>query len=151
MDVRGITLGSRRRVGLPRYENFGATLRARKDVLRGTDIQLLYRHRLFRRGDARLQLQRAPGLRRRGHRHAGTGSAAAEPTPLLDAQRLGSSSSRSSLVSDSARTYVLVNYERMTQSSDALLSHLRGDSHTAVDGNIEHLVRDGLRQDVSHV
>ena len=99
----------------------------------------------------RTPVARAPGLRCRGHRHAGTGSAAAEPTPLLDAQRLGSSSSRSSLVSDSARTYVLVNYERMTQSSDALLSHLRGDSHTAVDGNIEHLVRDGLRQDVSHV
>jgi fructose-1,6-bisphosphatase/inositol monophosphatase family enzyme len=55
------------------------------------------------------------------------------------------------LVSDSARTYVLVNYERMTQSSDALLSHLRGDSHTAVDDNVEQLVRDGLRQDVSHV
>jgi len=38
----------------------------------GTGISPLHRHRLLWRGDARIQLQGAAGLRRRGLRHAGT-------------------------------------------------------------------------------
>jgi hypothetical protein len=51
----------------------------------GTSISPLHRHRLFWRGDRRLQLQRAEGVRGRRLRHAGTGSASSEPPPLLDA------------------------------------------------------------------
>ena len=40
----------------------------------GAEIQLLHRHRLFRRGDARLQLQGNPCVHGRGLRHAGIGS-----------------------------------------------------------------------------
>jgi len=44
-------------------------------------------YRLLRRGDTRIQLPGVAGLRGRGFRHADTGSAAAQPTPVLDAAR----------------------------------------------------------------
>ena len=44
--------------------------------LRGCPIPPLHRHRLLRCGDARIQLQGAPGVCRRGLRHTETGSAA---------------------------------------------------------------------------
>src|ERR1035438_4547231 len=48
-------------------------------------IRTLHRHRLFRCGDAGIQLQGAQGVRRRGLRRTNAGSAPAKSMPILDA------------------------------------------------------------------
>ena len=54
-------------------------------VQRHAPLHPLHRHRLFRRCDARLQLQVNSGVRCRRHWHASTDSASIESTVVLDA------------------------------------------------------------------
>ena len=82
-----------------------------KGILDNAPLRPLHRHRLLRRGDARIQLQGAPGSRCRGFRHAGGGSASSQFSEVLDAARSCTLATRRltpALSNGSNGTYVLL-------------------------------------------